>query len=96
MYAVLTIAICDNFCTMPDNSAATLDSKQVALVHECTHFLETFGSVDYQNTYGHFIGKCLAQSELAMALQNADNIAWYILCNDWRLRRLPAECRQRL
>ena len=80
--ATHTIAIRENFCTMPNKSAATLDSKQLTLVHECTHFVDTFGSIDYNNTYGQFLGKRLAQSEPTMALQNADNIAWYILCAD--------------
>ncbi|WP_322060545.1 M35 family metallo-endopeptidase [Paraburkholderia sp. J63] len=77
-----TIAIRENFCALPNKSAATLDSKQLTIVHECTHFIDTFGSVDYKNTYGQFLGKRLAKEEPDMAVQNADNIAWYILCVD--------------
>jgi hypothetical protein len=80
--ATHTIAIRDTFCTMPDKTAGTMDSKQVTLVHECTHFIDTFGSVDYNNTYGQLLGKRLAQNEPIMAIQNADNIAWYVLCPD--------------
>jgi peptidyl-Lys metalloendopeptidase len=78
--ATHTISIDPAFCTMPDISAATLSSKQQTIVHECTHFLDTFGSVDYHNTYGQFLGKRLAQDEPSMAIKNADNLAWYIVC----------------
>jgi hypothetical protein len=80
--ATHTIAVTANFCTMPDKSSATLSSRQLTIVHECTHFLDTFGSVDYNNTYGQFLGMRLAKDEPSMALQNADNIAWYVLCID--------------
>ncbi|WP_423382617.1 M35 family metallo-endopeptidase [Burkholderia sp. LMG 32019] len=77
--ATHTIAIDEGFCTLPDKSAATLSSKQLTIVHECTHFLDTFGSVDYNNNYGQFLGKLLAKNEPSMAIKNADNIAWHIL-----------------
>ncbi|WP_224009177.1 M35 family metallo-endopeptidase [Paraburkholderia tropica] len=80
--ATHTIAIQERFCTLDNKSAATMDSKQLTIVHECTHFIDTFGSVDYNNTYGQFLSKRLAQSEPKMAIQNADNISWYILCVD--------------
>jgi peptidyl-Lys metalloendopeptidase len=80
--ATHTIALQEAFCTLPDTSISTLDSKQLTIVHECTHFHDTFGSIDYHNTYGQFLGKRLAKDEPAMALKNADNISWYILCAD--------------
>ncbi|MFL9893801.1 M35 family metallo-endopeptidase [Paraburkholderia sp. RL17-381-BIF-C] len=80
--ATHTIAIDPGFCVLPDRSAGTLASKQLTLVHECTHFIDTFGSLDYKNTYGQFLGRRLAKDEPGMALKNADNIAWYVLCTD--------------
>lgn len=80
--ATHTIAIDRGFCDLPERSAGTLASMQLTIVHECTHFVDTFGSLDYKNTYGQFLGKRLAKSEPTMAIRNADNIAWYILCVD--------------
>jgi peptidyl-Lys metalloendopeptidase len=80
--ATHTIAINPSFCEMPDRSAGALSSKQLTIVHECTHFADTFGAVDYNNTYGQFLGKRLAQTQPDMAIKNADNLAWYILCID--------------
>lgn len=80
--ATHTISIDSKFCELPDRSAGTLASMQLTIVHECTHFTDTFGSLDYKNTYGQFLGRRLAKEEPKMAVRNADNIAWYILCVD--------------
>ncbi|ELW9450717.1 hypothetical protein KDW19_20485 [Burkholderia cenocepacia] len=55
---------------------------QLTIVHECAHFGDTFGAVDYKNTYGQFLSRRLAKEAPKMAIRNADNIAWYILCVD--------------
>ncbi|WP_260463903.1 M35 family metallo-endopeptidase [Burkholderia sp. Bp8963] len=80
--ATHTISINPKFCELPERSAGTLDSMQQTIVHECTHFTDTFGSLDYKNTYGQFLSRRLAKNEPEMAIRNADNIAWYILYVD--------------
>ncbi|WP_353254675.1 M35 family metallo-endopeptidase [Burkholderia anthina] len=80
--ATHTISTTPKFCELPDTSAGTFSSMQLTIVHECAHFLDTFGALDYKNTYGQFLSKRLAKENPAMAIRNADNIAWYILCVD--------------
>ncbi|QVN17746.1 hypothetical protein JYG32_15995 [Burkholderia pyrrocinia] len=80
--ATHTISITPKFCELPDTSAGTFDSMQLTIVHECVHFMDTFGALDYKNTYGQFLSRRLAKEEPAMAIRNADNLAWYILCVD--------------
>ncbi|NTZ84950.1 hypothetical protein FCJ61_18555 [Burkholderia metallica] len=80
--ATHTISISPKFCELPDTSAGTFSSMQLTIVHECVHFRDTFGAVDYKNTYGQFLSRRLAKEAPTMAIRNADNIAWYILCID--------------
>lgn len=80
--ATHTIAITRNFCDLPETTAGTLSSMQLTIVHECTHFYDTFGALDYKNTYGPRLCLQLAQSEPDMAIKNADNIAFYVLASD--------------
>ncbi|RQU72571.1 hypothetical protein DF141_19910 [Burkholderia cenocepacia] len=80
--ATHTISISPKFCELPDTSAGTFSSMQLTIVHECVHFRDTFGAVDYKNTYGQFLSRRLAKEATTMAIKNADNIAWYILCID--------------
>ncbi|WP_175715453.1 M35 family metallo-endopeptidase [Burkholderia ambifaria] len=80
--ATHTISLNPKFCELPDTSVGTLSSMQLTIVHECAHFLDTFGAFDYKNTYGQFLSRRLAKEDPTMAIRNADNIAWYILCVD--------------
>ncbi|VWC52372.1 M35 family metallo-endopeptidase [Burkholderia lata] len=80
--ATHTISITPKFCELPDTSAGTFSSMQLTIVHECVHFWDTFGALDYKNTYGQFLSRRLAKEDPALAFRNADNIAWYILCID--------------
>lgn len=80
--ATHTVSIDPKFCELPDRGAGTLASMQLTTVHECTHFTDTFGSLDYKSTYGQLLGRRLAKEAPNMAIKNADNIAWYILCTD--------------
>jgi len=78
--ATHTISISPNFCALPERSAGKLDSKQLTIVHEATHFYDTFGSKDH--AYTQFNTRRLAQSDPELAISNADSIAWYVLCTD--------------
>ncbi|AQH04887.1 hypothetical protein A9R05_33800 (plasmid) [Burkholderia sp. KK1] len=85
--ATHTIAIHDAFCVLPFVTRSGTDSWELTLVHECTHFTDTFASIDYKNIYyGPHQTRMLAKIEPNMALQNADNIAWYVCdpSNDFR------------
>jgi peptidyl-Lys metalloendopeptidase len=77
--ATHTIAINGNFCYLPKRSASRLSSMQLTIVHECTHFADTFGSLDYPNGYGYSACAWLANDHPDRALTNADSIAWYVL-----------------
>ncbi|KXU92454.1 hypothetical protein CR51_30925 [Caballeronia megalochromosomata] len=77
--ATHTIAIHEKFCTLPDMPRGTLDSKLLTLIHECTHFDDTFSAIDYERKYyGQFMAKRLARENPKIAIRNADNISWYI------------------
>lgn len=80
--ATHTIAIARNFCDLPETTAGTLSSMQLTIVHECTHFHDTFAALDDKNTYGPRLSLQLAQSEPEMAIRNADNIAFYVLASE--------------
>lgn len=77
--ATHTIAINRNFCYLPEKSASRLSSMQLTIVHECTHFIDTFGSLDYPNGYGYSACTRLANVHPDYAIKNADSIAWYVL-----------------
>ncbi|WP_198155320.1 M35 family metallo-endopeptidase [Candidatus Burkholderia verschuerenii] len=77
--ATHTIAIHDAFCALPFVTRPGKDSWELTLVHECTHFTDTFSSIDYNNIYyGPHQTQLLAKIDPKMAVQNADNIAWYV------------------
>ncbi|WP_423919755.1 M35 family metallo-endopeptidase [Caballeronia sp.] len=78
--ATHTISISPNFCQLPDRSAGRLDSKQLTIVHEASHFHDTFGSLDH--AYTQYNTRRLAQSNPERAIAKADSIAWYVLCTD--------------
>lgn len=80
--ATHTIAITRNFCDLPETTAGTLSSMQLTIVHECTHFHDTFAALDYKNTYGPRLSLQLARDEPDRAIKNADNIAFYVLASD--------------
>lgn len=77
--ATHTIAININFCSLPDRSASNLSSKQLTIVHECSHFIDTFGSEDYPGAYGRWACERLAKEHPEQAIRNADSIAWFVL-----------------
>jgi hypothetical protein len=78
--ATHTISISTGFCTLPDKSFGKLDSKQLTLIHEVSHFYDTFSSKDHR--YGQFLSRQLAKADPERAIENADNIAWYVACRD--------------
>jgi hypothetical protein len=78
--ATHTISISLNFCNLPDRSAGRLDSKQLTIVHEASHFYDTFKSIDH--AYTQYNTRRLAQTNPELAIANADSIAWYVLCAD--------------
>ncbi|WP_250510267.1 M35 family metallo-endopeptidase [Caballeronia sp. GACF4] len=81
--ATHTIAIHKKFCTLPQVTKSRRDSMQLTLVHECSHFEDTFAAVDYKSIYyGQFMARRLAIEEPNMAIKNADNIAWYVCSAD--------------
>ncbi|SAK85559.1 peptidase M35 [Caballeronia catudaia] len=82
--ATHTIAITRNFCDLPETTAGTLSSMQLTIVHECTHFYDTFAALDYKNTYGPRLSLQLAEREPDMAIKNADNIAFYMAASKAR------------
>jgi peptidyl-Lys metalloendopeptidase len=77
--ATHTIAIHDAFCELPLVTRPGKDSWELTLVHECSHFADTFSSIDYKNIYyGPHQTQLLAKTEAHMAIRNADSIAWYV------------------
>jgi hypothetical protein len=80
--ATHTIAINRNFCDLPRKSASRLSSMQLTIVHECTHFVDTFAAVDYPGGYGYTACTWLARDHADRAITNADSIAWYVLARD--------------
>lgn len=81
--ATHTIAIHEAFCSLRDETFSSKESMQSTIIHECTHFYDTFASIDYQNIYyGKHQAQKLARLEPAMAIKNADNITWYIVSTD--------------
>ncbi|WP_243751057.1 M35 family metallo-endopeptidase [Paraburkholderia sp. BL10I2N1] len=77
--ATHTIAINRNFCQLPQKSVSRLSSMQLTIVHECTHFVDTFGSLDYPGGYGYTACTWFASDHPDRAITNADSIAWYVL-----------------
>lgn len=70
------IAIYPHFCTLPDARLST-NCKLKVLIHECTHYIDTFDSND--EIYGFGTGlKYWAQTHADVAIDNADSLACYI------------------
>ncbi|PXX32288.1 MULTISPECIES: M35 family metallo-endopeptidase [Burkholderia] len=74
--ATHTICIHENFCEMRAVSSAK-DSMLSTLIHECTHFVDTFGSHDHR----YSMRECLtfAKTHPELAIDNADSIAGYVV-----------------
>ncbi|APA85680.1 hypothetical protein BJG93_09960 [Paraburkholderia sprentiae WSM5005] len=70
------IAIYPHFCTLPDADVST-NCKLKVLIHECTHYIDTFDSDDVIYGFGSGIGYW-AQTDPDGACRNADNFACYI------------------
>ncbi|SCU76746.1 conserved hypothetical protein [Cupriavidus necator] len=70
-----TIAIHLDFCELRDFSYSQ-DSQVSTLIHEVSHFADTFGARDVV----YNMSECLklAKSQPELALQNADSIAGYV------------------
>ncbi|MHA7679218.1 M35 family metallo-endopeptidase [Cupriavidus sp. PET2-C1] len=71
-----TIAIHLEFCELRDYSY-TADSQVSTLIHEVSHFADTFGARDIE----YFMSECLkfAKTRPELTLQNADSIAGYVI-----------------
>ncbi|WP_244306524.1 M35 family metallo-endopeptidase [Paraburkholderia lacunae] len=72
-----------HFCTLPDAELWQACRMKV-LIHECTHFTDTFNSDDVM--YGQGTGmKYWAPSDPDGAIRNADSIACYVAHFDKKL-----------
>lgn len=77
------IAIYPHFCSLPDVRLST-NCKLKVLIHECTHYVDTFDSND--EVYGFGTGlKYWAQENGDIAIHNADSLACYIAFFDDRI-----------
>lgn len=77
--ATRTIAIHLDFCHLRDYSF-TRDSQVSTLIHEVTHFVDTFGARDHQ--YFMDQSRKLAWTHPDLAIENADSITGYIVYDD--------------
>jgi peptidyl-Lys metalloendopeptidase len=75
--ATHTICIHEVFCKTRDFSAGG-DSKLSTIIHECTHFTDTFGSKDWKYTITRFL-PIWGQENPHQAINNADSLAGYIV-----------------
>ena len=72
------IAVYEEFCTIPDINISK-GSKLKTLIHECTHYVDTFDSLDVM--YGTGTGISIwAKMHSDQTSRNADNITCYIAC----------------
>ncbi|MCU9954042.1 M35 family metallo-endopeptidase [Burkholderia sp. BKH01] len=78
--ATHTISIHEEFCTIRDRSRAAT-SKLSTIIHECTHFKDTFGAGDPKYGITRFLPKW-GQDNPEMAIKNADSIAAYVVWLD--------------
>ncbi|HDR9507808.1 hypothetical protein C5615_15240 [Burkholderia cepacia] len=79
------IAIYPHFCTLPDARLSS-NCKLKVLIHECTHYVDTFDSND--EIYGFGTGlKYWARNHRDLAINNADSLACYISFFDDRVLR---------
>ncbi|MET3917034.1 putative Zn-binding protein involved in type VI secretion [Variovorax sp. OAS795] len=74
-----TIAFNTSFCLLRDTSAG-VDSKLSTLIHEVTHFDDTFGSFD--SIYYLRESRKAVQEDRAKVKTNADNIAGYVIWDE--------------
>lgn len=74
-----TIAIRLDFCSLRPRHPR-FDSQLLTLVHEISHFNDVFGSRDYW--YSTHSAKAYAQANDSRTLENADNIAGYVVCQE--------------
>ncbi|MCC8402556.1 hypothetical protein LJ655_11755 [Paraburkholderia sp. MMS20-SJTN17] len=72
-----TISIHQAFCEMRDFSSGA-DSKLSTIIHECTHFTDTFGSKDWKYTITRFL-PIWGQQNPRQAINTADSLAGYIV-----------------
>ncbi|MXN77885.1 hypothetical protein GR157_24455 [Burkholderia sp. 4701] len=70
------IAIYPHFCTV-DDVFVSGNCKLKILIHECSHYVDTFNSDDVTYGFGKGIGYW-AQTNPEAACRNADNIACYV------------------
>jgi peptidyl-Lys metalloendopeptidase len=75
--ATHTICIHEVFCKTRDFSVGG-DSKLSTIIHECTHFTDTFGSKDWKYTITRFL-PVWGQENPRQAINNADSLAGYIV-----------------
>lgn len=78
--ATHTIAISARFCTMRPWTA-NADSHVSTIIHEATHFHDTMSSTDDQYTITRFLPEW-GRSHPALAINNADSIAGYVVDGD--------------
>jgi hypothetical protein len=77
--ATRTIAVNVSFCALRDTSANE-DSKLSTLIHEVTHFNDTFGSFD--TLYYLSQARAAVKTDLEGMKTNADSIAGYVVWDE--------------
>ncbi|WP_340521172.1 M35 family metallo-endopeptidase [Cupriavidus necator] len=77
--ATHTIAIRLDFCTLRARHPR-FDSQLLTLVHEVSHFADVLGSRDHW--YSTHNAKDRAGAKDARTIENADNIAGYVVCSE--------------
>ncbi|SOY50585.1 M35 family metallo-endopeptidase [Cupriavidus taiwanensis] len=77
--ATHTIAIRLDFYTLRSRHRS-FDSQLLTLVHEVSHFADVFGSLDHW--YSTHKAKARARIQDPRTIENADNIAGYIVCSE--------------
>ncbi|MCC8396202.1 hypothetical protein LJ656_26795 [Paraburkholderia sp. MMS20-SJTR3] len=75
--ATHTICIHEGFCSIRDKGSSG-DSKMSTIIHECSHFLDTFGSTDEQYTITRFLATW-GRENPGKSIINADSLAGYIV-----------------
>ncbi|HUA80678.1 MAG TPA: M35 family metallo-endopeptidase, partial [Dyella sp.] len=71
------INVCDRFFTLPQ-SAYGADNQVLTLIHEASHFSDSWGLKTSDIVYGRANARSLAASNHASAVINADNFAYWI------------------
>ena len=75
--ATHTICIRENFCTMNERDMFA-DSRLSTIIHEVTHFYDTFSAKDNMYTVSSYLA-IWGQKNPEMAIDNADSIAGYVV-----------------